>query len=233
MISADVQLHVNQLFELEKADDVKIAGKRYGIAAYVVQREKQRSLLDPGGSREAVTRLIGRNEALTSMQFAAEETVYARAAQMMIITGLPGVGKSRLIDEFEIWLRLLPSQVCLFKGRVYQEQGQEPYTLIHDLFASYFDTHRRSSMAIAGEKLVRGISEIMPVDRLQAREQAHYIGQLIGFDFDESYYLAGATTQRIRSQGFEYVAQFFTAVADIYDAVFCFWMMCNGRMRGL
>ena len=59
---------------------------------------------------------------------------------MVTICGEAGVGKSRLLYEFQNWIELQPPihTVRLFQGRGRQEARDLPYSLLRDLFAFRF-----------------------------------------------------------------------------------------------
>lgn len=225
LISEDVYHEVRGHFDVQARDPISIEGRAELLRLYVVKRENPRAFRVSTHAVEGIeTRMIGRDEQLAQLQFILQETIDARIAQVVTIVGEAGVGKSRLLYEFERWLELLPVQVRLFKGRVYQELGQLPYALIRDMFASYFDIHSRSSATIAREKLVRGIVGVMQEETVRARERAHFMGQLMGFDFSNSPYLQGiaGNARRVRETAFRDMVQFFMAVTEDAPAAVLF-----------
>ena len=86
------------------------------------------------------TRMIGRDdeELAAFKRDVAESAVKKRVGQPLIITGDAGVGKSRLIHEFSNWVRALPYDVPVFKGRTYQQISQLPYGLNQRYVGNFF-----------------------------------------------------------------------------------------------
>lgn len=216
LVSEDVYQRVQTRFEVEPQDAVFLEGKSVPTHLFVIKRERARPFhVSIRGIAGIETRIVGRNSQLQQLQDIFQETNDLGLLRVVTIEGEPGVGKSRLLYEFERLLNLLPEQIALFRGRVHQEVGQTAYTLFHDLFANYFDIHHRNSPMVAREKLVRGIVNVLQDAPLDAPEHAHFIGQLLGFNFADSPYLQEQSldVRQIRERAFQDIAGFFTAVA--------------------
>jgi class 3 adenylate cyclase/tetratricopeptide (TPR) repeat protein len=228
LISHDVYQRVHPLFDVDALDSIEAADDSDLLPLYIVKREKHGAFRISMRSIEGVeTHMVGRNSDLERLQRALQETIDDGAMQVVTISGAAGVGKSRLLFEFERWLALQPSPVRLFKGQADQQSGQLPYALIRDLFANQFDIHPRNSPAVAREKLVRGIVGILQESKSEeeAREQAHFIGQLLGFNFNESVYLQEIVRDphRVREYAFYDLAHFFKAAVRESPAAVLFF----------
>ena len=223
LISEDVYERVHTLFEVERREPVLLEGKSVPTHLYQVLREKTRpfhtSIRGIGGVE---TRIVGRTTELQTMQDTLQATIDSGTLQVITIEGESGIGKSRLLYEFERLIGLLPEQIELFRGRVHQEIGQKAYALFRDLLANYFDIHHRNSSQIAREKFVRGI--VHGLDDERGAEPAHYIGKLMGFDFADSPYINAEvdTSRQLRETAFQELVRFFTAVAFQNSAVVLF-----------
>lgn len=254
LISEAVHRQVHALFDvqsLEVETDREVPlldGAHESGPFYVVMRSRPGAFrsatrnVEAGAKSAAVlssdtissTRLVGRTEELQQLQESLQTTVDSGLAQVVTITGEAGIGKSRLLVEFENLVALLPERVCLFKGWGQGFIGHlafdsQPYALWRDVFINYFNIHPRYSAAFAREKLVRGLIDVMTNSALheeasRARERAHFIGHLLGFNFADSPYLQGIQNEarRIREYGFQDIAHFFKAVAASYQAVVLF-----------
>lgn len=225
LISQAVSEEVANTFELAARDPIQLNGKPLLTPVYVVQREKDRPFhISIRGIAGQETRIVGRNEELAQLQDTLQAVVDSGMAQVVTIVGQAGIGKSRVLYEFEQLLALQPERLGLFRGRVHQEVGQSPYALFRDLLSNYFDIHHRNSPAVAREKLVRGIVELMVEDAARARERAHFIGHLLGFDFSDSPYLQGILhdARRVREYAYQDMAALFMAVAEHNTAAVLF-----------
>ncbi|KAA3658603.1 MAG: hypothetical protein DWQ04_24610 [Chloroflexi bacterium] len=216
LISEDMFQQVQDVFEVSFQDPIEVEGRSRPEAVYVVKREKARPFyMSIRGIEGIETRIVGRNQELELLQDVLQASIDGSMSQVITVLGEAGVGKSRLLYEFERLLALQPEKVNILRGRVQREMGQQPYSLFRDLLANYFDIHRRNSPAVAREKLVRGVVEIFADDASRARKSAHIIGQLLGFDFSRSSHLEGIgdDSRRLRELAFQEMVALLSALA--------------------
>jgi predicted ATPase len=157
------------------------------------------------------TRLIGREEDLLQLKQALYDVIGESSTHVITISGETGLGKSRLLYEFDQWLELLPINMAFFQGRASKQTNQLPYWVIRDLFCFYFDIMASDPSATARQKLINGITEIIDD---APEEMATYIGYLIGLDFSEDLHFQtlADTPKQIRERAIDYVTQFFAAM---------------------
>ena len=211
LISYDTYCHVRGVFSVQALEPIRVRGKTEAVRVYVVREAKPRAFRVPTRGVEGVeTRMIGRDAELESLQKALYTVMEERKTRVVTVVGDAGIGKSRLLDEFENWVELWPENVVYLKGRASHRTSNLPYSLIRDLCAFHFEITSNDSAAVAREKLEQGIARLMGAD---ARMKAHLIGHLIGLDFSESPYLRGmlSDARQIRDRAFRYITQFFAA----------------------
>jgi class 3 adenylate cyclase len=215
LISADVYRAVMNQFDVELVQNLAWPGRPEGLPVYVVRREKARPA-SVAAERLPRARFVGRAAELERLQYALLETMDNSAAQLVALIGDDGVGKSRLWEEFERWLRLLPAHGCVLRAQADEADQTEPYALIANFFRNQFHIHRRSSPAVAREKFARGVTATVRADQAGARAQAHVMGHLLGFDFAHSPYLEELLDDpaRLQSYAFTDIARF---LADLVD----------------
>src|SRR5262249_19566061 len=140
-------------------------------------------------------------------------SVSDRRVTVVIVKGDAGLGKSRLIYEFEAWLDTHPNAFYLFKGRADEETMSLPYSLLRDVFSERFHIRDSDSQAEARTKLMKGMAAMLGSEN---EERASFIGELLGFDFSESTYVRGIRkdARQIRDRSFNSVAQFFEQLAQ-------------------
>lgn len=218
LISHDTYRHVRGVFDVLSLEPISVKGKSEPIQVYVVRGAKPRAFRVPTRGVEGIeTRTIGREAELQLLRSAMETARHSRRTHLVSVVAEAGVGKSRLLYEFNNWLELLPERILLFKGRASQEMINLPYSLIRDVLAFRFEIQDSDRASTARDKIERGIAEFLgPV----AVEKAHFIGHLVGIDFSHSPYLQGilGDARQIRDRAFHYIGQLFEAVTREHAA---------------
>jgi tetratricopeptide (TPR) repeat protein len=160
------------------------------------------------------TRLIGRDAELAQLQNAFTHSATERQTHALTIVGDAGLGKSRLMQEFLAWAEFASVSYRLFRGRATPGTMTAPYALLRDVFAFRFEIHESDPLPLARKKLEDGLMALVPNDA-HAQEKAHFIGQLLGWDFSASPYIRGllADPIQMRSLALNFLTLFFSAVA--------------------
>ncbi len=181
LISHDTYRHVRGVFDVQQQEPLKVKGKVEPVQAYVVQQAKPRAFrMATRGVEGIETRMVGRDAELLTLQNAFHDVVEEAETRVVTIVGDAGVGKSRLLYEFENWIELLPGEIYYFKGRAAPELRTIPYGIIRDMFRYRFDILESDSAATVLEKFRAGMVDVLDTDR------ADLVGHLIGFDFSSS-----------------------------------------------
>ena len=191
LISHDTYRHVIGVFDVQVLEPVRVKGKRDAVQIYLVRRAKPRAFrLQPRGVEGVETRMVGRMREMQHLQATFLGTLQVGQLQAITLVGEAGIGKSRLLYEFDLWAELLPQQYYYFQGRARQGMQGHPFALLRDLFATRFALQDNDPQPLIWQKFAQGIAEGMP--RLSAHEmemRAHFIGQFLGYDFRSSPHL--------------------------------------------
>ncbi len=239
LISPELFERVHPFFE---ADEVPVAPFRDidpTYSAYIVRREIPQSMFAMSSEAAlADTRFVGRGDELSALQQALQLAIDNSLAQIITIVGEAGVGKSRLLYEFERLIALLPESICVMKGVGCSEIAEKPYGLIRSLLCHKYDIHPQHSTAVTREKLIRNLLNELDHDFERAKAAAEHITQLLSIDTEEAVpqkmvtkpltlYWEASLDQRgeqreIRSNGFEDLVYLFTAVTQNHAATVIF-----------
>src|SRR5690349_1740591 len=209
LISHDTYELVRGVFDVQKQTPMTVKGKTEPLQTYLVQRVRPRAFrMGRRGVEGVTTRMVGREAEFQIIQSALEQSLIHRRVTVVVVKGDAGLGKSRLIYEFEAWLDSYPTDFYLFKGRADEETMSLPYSLLRDVFSNRFHIRDSDSQAEAREKLMRGMESMTGAG---SEEQTAFIGELLGFDFSESSFVRGIRTdaRQIRDRSFNSIAQFF------------------------
>ena len=210
LISHNTYQLVRGLFDAQKQTPLMVKGKTEPLQTYVIQRVKPRAFrIGRRGVEGVTTRMVGRKREFQTIQSAFEQCVSSGHVTVTVVKGEAGLGKSRLIYEFEAWLDSQPAEYYLFKGRADEETMSLPYSLLRDVFCERFHIRDNDSQTEAREKLMKGIATL---SKLVSEERASLIGELLGFDFSESPFVRGIRkdARQIRDRSFNSIAQLFT-----------------------
>lgn len=198
LIAYDTYRHVRGIFDVQPREPLVVKGKAEPVQTYVVLRAKPRAFrLAARGVEGIETRMIGRERELGRLLDAYTEAALLSQTRQALIVGEAGVGKSRLIYEFDNWLELRPETILSFKGHAAPNLQNVAYGLFRDLFATRFDILDSDSAAVALEKFRGGMAGVLPP------EQADIVGYWLGFDFSASPTVSGL----VGSAGFGTVAR--------------------------
>ncbi|MBN1283901.1 MAG: protein kinase [Anaerolineae bacterium] len=191
-ITHDTYRHVRGVFTVDAAEPVQVWGRRAPLPTYVVRYAKPRAFRVIAPVVEGIeTPMVGRSAELKLLQDAFYTVVEDGEAQVVTIVGATGLGKSRLLYEFSEWWELEKVTVWRFEGRAMPETASHPYALLRNIFAYRFQIQDSDSSVTVREKMEQGVAQITQQTVEPAAETAHFIGQLIGFDFNDSPYLQG------------------------------------------
>jgi class 3 adenylate cyclase/predicted ATPase len=214
LISHNTYQHVRGIFDVTALEPITVKGKSEPIQVYTVNGLKPRSFRVTTRGLEGVeTRTIGREDELSKMKTAFENSVDRRQTHLVNIVADAGIGKSRLLFEFGKWLDVQERRIHIFKGRATQEMAQVPYALLRDILSSSFNIQDNDRSAVVRQKLEQGILNYTG-NKKKANLYAHFIGHLIGFDFSKSRHLKGilGDARQIRDLAFHYASQLFTDI---------------------
>ncbi|MEJ2352081.1 MAG: adenylate/guanylate cyclase domain-containing protein [Anaerolineales bacterium] len=223
LISEHTYPHVRGIFDLDPGKSIRMKGFPEPVQVYQIIRAKPHSFrLKTRGVEGVETPMIGRDEELKALQDSVEAVLHNRESRFVMVVGEAGVGKSRLLEEFENWLELQPTKILLFKGRATLDTSDLPYALLRDLFVSRFEILDDDPVPVVRKKIVDHFREALGVEE-EYEMKAHFAGQLLGYDFRDSPYLQGVleSPQQLRDRALIYLINFIRALAiDTPVAIF-------------
>jgi class 3 adenylate cyclase len=189
LISHETYQHVRGIFEFEPLPPVIAKGFVEPVRVYLVKGLKPRAFrTGTRGVEGLTTRMIGREAELKHIQDAYYSAIEDDECQVITVIGDAGVGKSRLLEEFETWLDDQTKPIYLLKGRSSSETQESPYSLLRDALSHRFQIQTSDKVSKVHRKFEAGIGEAFDSNESTVM-MAHLIGQLLGFDFGESPYL--------------------------------------------
>ena len=182
--------HVRGIFNARPIGPTQIRGRNELVKAYIILNVKPRAFRTTTRGVEGIeTRMIGRDAELTALQEAFAEVIHTGQTHVVTIIGDAGVGKSRLLYEFDNWVELRPERVRYFRGRATPALQSVPYSLWRDLLAYRFDILDSDSPAVALSKFRKGMGAGHEEGQVGPQSIPHItdiVGHWLGFDFSAS-----------------------------------------------
>jgi len=181
LISHGTYRQVRGIFDVTPTAPLSIHGKAEPVQAYVVGRAKPVAFRAGGRGVEGIeTEMVGRDAELGRLQEALVTVFREKRTALVTVCGEAGVGKSRLLFEFENWLELRPEQWLLYKARAQPATKEVPFRLLRDVFAARFGILESDHAHAVLDKFRDGAAKALTPD------QADIAGQMLGFDFRQS-----------------------------------------------
>lgn len=91
--------------------------------------------------------LVGRERELHALDAALAELIGGGRGSVLMVTGEPGIGKTRLFDELQS--RAVAGGAAVLHGRTAAAQGDLPYDIVGDAFADVLGEHAPQPLAPA------------------------------------------------------------------------------------
>ena len=224
LITHGTYRHVRGVFAVQATGPLHLKGLGHPVQAYVVEGARPRSYRMPRRGVEGVeTHVVGRSAEIARLREAFRAAVREVECQTLTVVGDAGIGKSRLVEEFETWLEGLPEKVLYLKGRAHPSGLTSPYSLVRDLFALRFQIQDSDQPPEVRHKLELGYAEAFVPRRGQHGEEpsgprvraAHVLGRLLGFEFGPSAHLAsGGDARGLHDEALANLREYFEALGQ-------------------
>ena len=221
-ISHDTYTQVRGLFEVDAQEPLAVKGVDAPVQSYLVKRAKPRQFrIGTRGIEGVATRMIGRDAELETLQAAYHRLFAQRTMAAVTVVAEAGIGKSRLLYEFQAWSEDRPESFSLFRGRATPATGMQAFGLLRDIIAWRFQIHDDDTVEAARQKMEDGIVPLFLHDDGPdlAEGHAHLLGHLIGIEWKQSRHIRGILEdpKQIRNRAFHAAAQLFRRVSASED----------------
>jgi class 3 adenylate cyclase len=215
-ISHDTYTLVRGLFEVSAAEPLAVKGIDEPVVSYLVAKAKPRAFrIAIRGIEGVATRMIGREAEFEALQAAFKRLFAERQMLAVSVVAEAGIGKSRLLDEFQAWTEDRPEIVYLFRGRATPQTQGQPFGLLRDIVAWRLQLSDDDTLDEAKAKIEQGLMPLFADEPEFAEGHAHLLGHLIGLDWKESPHLRGILDdpKQIRNRAQHAAAQMFRRVS--------------------
>lgn len=159
LLSAATARHVRGSFGLQDYGELDLKGVARPVRTYLVHSATEAGFWSTARGLEGVsTRTVGREVELQLLAKLFEDTVAERTSCVVTVVGDAGIGKSRLLADFEAWLAGLPGTAWLLRGRSDRSGNGISHGLLRSAFAERFGIQDTDTPAEVLAKWRQGMS---------------------------------------------------------------------------
>ncbi len=220
-IHHDTYRHVRGVFNVTAEPPLMVKGSDEPQQTYLVHSAKPRAFRVVTRGIEGVeSRMVAREAELEQLQDAFRELFTRPRLQVVNVVGEAGLGKSRLVYEFENWAESQPATFCWFRGRAEPLMRKQAFGLLRNLFAWRLEIAEDDDADTARRKLCDGVVPLFDGDAELGLAQAHLLGHLLGLDFSDSPHVRGIAddARQLRNRGFHAAAEVLRQTARRFQA---------------
>ncbi len=179
-------------FQVKRLTPIQLKGTRSLMNIFEILEElPQPTKLRYRSKGGLETRLVGREAEMNQLGALFETMLETNQPQLALVTGDVGVGKSRLLFEFTGYLETNHPLLTVMSSRALEQTSRIPYYLWRELWANRFALKEDDRAEIAQQKTIEGVRALWgrALGEITAVEAAHYLGYLIGVNWEKSPYM--------------------------------------------
>jgi len=137
------------------------------------------------------TNLVGRSGEMDRLADIFLSTQEVGQPHLALITGAAGLGKSRLLFEFAGHIETENPLLTVVSSRALDQTSQVPYYLWKELWSNRFEINEDDPLDVSQKKVIDGVLTLWgrALGEVTAVEVAHFLGVLIGVNWEKSRYL--------------------------------------------
>jgi tetratricopeptide (TPR) repeat protein len=152
------------LFEFREVGTIRLKGRIEPVELYELEGPRR----EPGrvrGIPGLAAPMVGREKEFGQLKAIADRLTTEGQGAVLMVSGDPGLGKSRLVGELKRHLQLAPVRVCEGACLAY---GQSPYDVIVKLLHSYFKIRADDDEATKRDNIERRVRALLALDQALA-----------------------------------------------------------------
>jgi class 3 adenylate cyclase/tetratricopeptide (TPR) repeat protein len=200
LISHDALQLVRGRFEIEPVAPLQVKGKAEPVIAYEVKGIRRAAF----GGMGSAGPIVGRRNELATLHTALENVASSRSPRLIVVAGEAGIGKTRLLVEFDQELATQKPEVTRLTGRATPETATSPYGLLRLLVSDRLGLRDTDPVDVVEAELVRALGHAA------APLRAARLGRLLGFEMD----VGGLDAREVYEGGLADLVALFDAIAN-------------------
>ena len=192
IISDATYQSIRGAFQVKRLTPIQLEDTRQLIIIFEILEElPQPTKLRYRSKGGLETILVGRENEMAHLESIFQKTKDQNMPQLALVTGDVGVGKSRLLFEFVGRLETENPLLTVMSSRALEQTSRVPYYLWKELWSNRFELNEDDPPEVAQKKTIDGVLTVwgQTLGEVTAIEAAHFLGCLIGVDWEKSRYL--------------------------------------------
>lgn len=185
LVSEPVYRLTRYLFDYEGLTSITLKGIEGEIRVFKPIKEKD--VMEPKrGIKGLYSPLVGRDEVLRLIKERVDRLNQQKGGAVFI-TGEPGLGKSRLVEELKksyLGHQDSANRISFLEGRCLSYGGAQSYHPFLQILRNIVGISERDSVQEVKQRVLTSVSELMPDE---SKEIAPYIGYLFSVRFSDEY----------------------------------------------
>ncbi len=218
LISAETRRQIRGAFGMEEQPGLRLKGIDVPVDAWVVHTERRLGfrIERTGGVGGVATATVGRELQLRFLQDQLVDVTEESRWRVITMMGDAGVGKSRLLFDFDAWLAERSEAVWWFRGRASPSSQNTVNALIRDVVTARLGIlvddppERLQELLVAAFRDSHGRPDApLDPDAAQATRDALLVCSWLGFAVDATGVELPTDPQALRDQGTAALGRFF------------------------
>ena len=192
VISEATYQSIRGAFQVKRLTPIQLDGTRQLISIFQILEELPQPTKVRYRSKGGLeTILVGRDKEMSQLDSIFQKSKDQNKPQLALVTGDVGVGKSRLLFEFAGHLETGNPLLTVMSSRALEQTSQVPFYLWKELWSNRFELNEDDPPEVAQKKTIDGVLTIwgQTLGEVTAVEAAHFLGCLIGVEWEKSRYL--------------------------------------------
>ena len=220
LVSADTRRQIRGSFGMDEQRGLQLKGIDEPVDAWVVHTERRAGFrVERARGVEGVeTATVGRDLQLRFLQDRLYDVTEESRWRVVTVMGDAGVGKSRLLFDFDAWLAERAEAVWWFRGRAAPSTQNSVNGLLRDLLAARLGIQVDDTQEMVRRLLTKGFAEAYDDATGDGLRDAALVSAWLGFDAGDGL-AAGSfdlptDPQALRDQGTQALGRYFRTLAS-------------------
>jgi class 3 adenylate cyclase len=176
LVGEETYRATRDVFELVERDPIEVKGKSEPVRVWSALAAR----VEVGAPRRrGDAPLVGRAHELAALRETFEQVARGEGTRFVVLVGVPGIGKTRLVAELEQMVRSLHPEVTWLEGRSLPYGAGTSFRGLGQMVQTYAGIMETDGAPEAEEKLARAVGALTP-DGSDARWLVSQLRPLVG-----------------------------------------------------